>query len=284
MRQGLSIIAFCLCLAWSATAMAQLDAGVSRLAKSIAAQEELNADLRLATPRATQEADQESARLDDDERNLEAAAVTMSALRQARFDADTRRTRLAGVQDRADFFAEEVRSLDREIALLAQQPPAPPDSLEAYAAALRMAKLRQLRDRMQETVDLYRKSAIAIAGQLDTLNQRLALLQARVDLARSTKRPSSMPTRERALSVNSSCGPGARACGWPTKPAASNRVPRPTASASVRSSCRPIPPFCAAICALPTSTFWASSGSSPTSRASPPLRRASCRVGSRPMA
>ena len=44
------------------------------------------------------------------------------------------------------------------------------------------SKLRQLRDRTQETVDLYRQSAVAIAGQLDTLNQRLALLQARARL------------------------------------------------------------------------------------------------------
>ena len=63
-------------------------------------------------PRAQQEADQEAARLDQDERDLEAAGVTMSALRQARFDADTRRTRLAGVEDRARFFTDEVRKLD----------------------------------------------------------------------------------------------------------------------------------------------------------------------------
>ena len=182
MRQGLCCIAICLGLAWSASAAAQQDAGISRLVRAIASQEELNADLQLATPRAAQEALQEAAQLDEDERNLDGAGVTMSALRQARFDADTRRTRFAGVEDRAEFFAGEVRALDREIAVLAQQPPAPQDSLEAYAAELRMSRLRQLRDRMQETVDLYRKSAAAIAGQLDTLNQRLALLQARVRL------------------------------------------------------------------------------------------------------
>ena len=169
-------------LAWAATALGQQDVGISRLGRAIAAQEELNADLRLATPRATQEADQEAARLDQDERDIEAAGITMSALRQARFDADTRRTRLAGVQDRAGFFIDEVRALDREIALVAQQPPAPADSLEAYARDLRLNKLRRLRDRTQETVDLYRQSAVAIAGQLDTLNQRLALLQARARL------------------------------------------------------------------------------------------------------
>ena len=182
MRQGLCCIAICLGLAWSASAAAQQDAGISRLVRAIASQEELNADLQLATPRATQEALQEAAQLDEDERNLDGAVVTMSGLRQARFDADTRRTRLAGVEDRAEFFAGEVRALDREIAVLAQQPPPPQDSLEAYAAKLRMSRLRQLRDRVQETVDLYRKSAAAIAGQLDTLNQRLALLQARVRL------------------------------------------------------------------------------------------------------
>src|SRR3954452_10014054 len=182
MRPGAPLLALVLALAWAATAVAQQDAAISRLGKVIAAQEQLNADLRLAAPRAAQEADQESARLDQDERDVEAAGVTMSDLRQARFDADTRRTRLAGVQDRAGFFADEVRSRDREIALVAQQPPAPADSLEAYAGDLRLSKLRQLRDRTQDTVDLYRQSAVAITGQLDTLNQRLALLQARVRL------------------------------------------------------------------------------------------------------
>ena len=185
MRPGhpfIALVVLGLCLAWARTAMAQQDVGIARLGRAIAAQGELNADLRLATPRAQQEADQEAKRLDQDESDLEAAGVTMSALRQARFDADTRRTRLAGVEDRARFFTDEVRKLDREMALLAQQPPAPADSLEAYAAGLRLDKLRQLRDRTQETVDLYRQGAVAIAGQLDTLNQRLALLQARARL------------------------------------------------------------------------------------------------------
>src|SRR3954471_17145431 len=110
MRPGAPLLA--LVLAWAATAVAQQDAAISRLGKVIAAQEQLNADLRLAAPRAAQEAEQEAARLDQDERDVEAAGVTMSDLRQARFDADTRRTRLAGVEDRAGFFADEVRSLD----------------------------------------------------------------------------------------------------------------------------------------------------------------------------
>ena len=171
-----------LCLTWAVAATAQQDAGIARLGRAIDAQEELNGDLRLAGPRAQQEADQEAARLDQDERDLEAAGVSMAALRQARFDADTRRTRLDGAEDRARFFADEVRKLDGEIALVAQQPPAQADTLEGYAANLRLSKLRQLRDRTQETVDLYRENAAAIAGQLDTLNQRLALLQARARL------------------------------------------------------------------------------------------------------
>ena len=177
-----ALVVLGLCLIMVGMASAQQDAGIARLGRAIGAQEELNADLRLAGPRAQQEADQEAARLDQDERDLEAAGVTMSALRQARFDADTRRTRLAGAEDRARFFTDEVRKLDAEIALVAQQPPAPADSLEAYAASLRLSKLRQLRDRTQETVDLYRQSAVAISGQLDTLNQRLSLLQARARL------------------------------------------------------------------------------------------------------
>src|SRR5690349_20375198 len=103
-------------LAWAAPGAAQEETGVARLGKAIAAQEALNADLRLATSRAQREADQEAARLDQDERDLGAAGITMAALRQARLDDDAQRTALTGVEDRARFFAEEVDRLDRDIA------------------------------------------------------------------------------------------------------------------------------------------------------------------------
>ena len=80
----------------------------------------------------------------------------MSALRQARLDADTRRTRLAGVEDRARFFADEVAKLDREIA-------ASPSNRHSggqpggLCPGVRLGKLRELRDRTQDTVDLYRR-------------------------------------------------------------------------------------------------------------------------------
>ena len=114
-----ALVVLGLCLIMVGMASAQQDAGIARLGRAIGAQEELNADLRLAGPRAQQEADQEAARLDQDERDLEAAGVTMSALRQARFDADTRRTRLAGAEDRARFFTDEVRAEIQQIAAIA---------------------------------------------------------------------------------------------------------------------------------------------------------------------
>ena len=181
-RLSATLAALALCVAWAAPLSAQEDTGIARLGKAIDAQEALNADLRQATPRTQREAEQEAAQLDENERDLEAAGITMATLRQARLDAETRRTALSGVQDRARFFTDEVRTLDRDIGALAQQPPPQADSLEAYAAKVRLEKMQELRDRTQETVDLYRQSAAAIADRLESLEQRLALLQARVRL------------------------------------------------------------------------------------------------------
>src|SRR5688572_23923851 len=87
-------------------ALAQEDVGILRLARAIAAQERLNADLRTSAPRLEAEAAAESERLARDEASLREADVSLAALRQARFEADTRRTRLAATASRIEFFAD----------------------------------------------------------------------------------------------------------------------------------------------------------------------------------
>ena len=167
---------------FAAPVLAQQDIGIARLAQAIEAQQGLNGDLRLAVPRIEQETEQEAQRLEQDERQLGEDNVTMAVLRQARHDADTRRTRLAAAQGRAVSFAAEVAKLDQQIGAVKQQAPPPEASLEGYAAAVKLRLLGELRALTQETVDLYRQAAIHIGQRLDTLNERLALLQSRARL------------------------------------------------------------------------------------------------------
>ena len=163
------------------TAAAQEDVGILRLTRAIAAQERLNADLRASAPRLEAEAASESERLERDEADLREADVSLTALRQARFDADTRRTRLTATESRIAYFEEELAKISAQIVPLQQDGTAPTD-LEGYAANLRVDLSRQLQAAIQATIDLLRQSAALLDRRLDLLADRVALLQARLRL------------------------------------------------------------------------------------------------------
>lgn len=161
---------------------AQEDVGILRLTRAIAAQERLNADLRTAAPRLEQEAAAESERLGREEAASAPGELSLTALRQARFEADTRRTRLAATASRIGFFEDELRKLDAQILPLQQAATATPADLEAYAANLRLDLLQQLRTATLATIDLLRESATLLSRRLNILTDRIALLQSRLRL------------------------------------------------------------------------------------------------------
>ena len=122
------------------------------------------------------------------------------ALRQARFDADTRRTRSPASRTPGQLSSpRSSRKLDREIALSRRSRRPRRQSRGSMRPGCGWASSGSCASDPGDRRPV-RQSAIAIAGQLDSLNQRLALLQARVRLGSSTKRPSSMADpRARAL-------------------------------------------------------------------------------------
>ena len=114
----------------SAPAMAQDDTSVTRLTRSIKGQEQLNADLRAGMPRMQQETAGEGERLSAEEANVDGTDLSINALRQARFEADTRRTRLAATDSRVSYFRDELAKIDTQIAQLTPLAPATPTTLE----------------------------------------------------------------------------------------------------------------------------------------------------------
>lgn len=166
----------------AAPAMAQDDTSVTRLTRSIKGQEQLNADLRAGMPRMQQETAAESERLSAEEASVDGTDLSINTLRQARFEADTRRTRLAATDSRLDYFRDELAKIDTQIAQVTPLAPATPATLEEYAAGVRLELLQELRAATQATLDLLRQGAAEITSRLALLNERVALLQARIRL------------------------------------------------------------------------------------------------------
>lgn len=177
-----SLVAAMTWLTLLAPAAAQEDFSITRLARSIQGQEQLNTDLRAGVPRMREERAAEAQRLDTEEADQDGASLTVTALRQARLEADTRRTRLAAMESRIDYYNDELAKLDARIAELAPNVPAAPTTLEEYAASVRMRLLRQFRDTTQETLDLLHQGGDHTSARLALLNNRVALLEARIRL------------------------------------------------------------------------------------------------------
>ena len=163
-------------------AQAQEDFSITRLARSIQSQEQLNADLGAGVPRMRQERAKEAERLDAEEADADGRSLTITALRQARLEADTRRAQLAAMDSRIGFFANELAKLDRRIAELTPKVPSAPATLEEYAAGVQLGLLQQLRATTQRTLDLLHEGSDQITARLALLNNRVALLEARIRL------------------------------------------------------------------------------------------------------
>ena len=83
----ISLLAAAIWLALPLPATAQEDFSITRLSRSIQGQEQLNADLRAGMSRMRQERASEAARLNAEEADPDGSSLTISALRQARFEA-----------------------------------------------------------------------------------------------------------------------------------------------------------------------------------------------------
>lgn len=178
----LRLAALLLLLLGSPAARAQEDVGILRLSRAIAAQEQLNADLRTAAPRLKADAAAESLRLSREEAGDADGDITLAALRQARFEADSARTRLSVTQSRQAALDSDIAKLDQYIADATKAAAADPGTLEAFAAGVLLDRLRQLRAARQETADLQRESARLLQQRMGLLRDRAALLQARIRL------------------------------------------------------------------------------------------------------
>ena len=178
-----SWLALPLLLILAATApRAQEDVGILRLSRAIMAQEQLNGDLRTATPRLKRDATVESERLSREEAGAADGDITLAALRQARFEADSARTRLSVTQSRITALDNDIARLDRELVEAGKAAAADPGSLEAFVAGVRIDRLRQLRAATQETSDLQRENARLLQQRVGLLRDRAALLEARIRL------------------------------------------------------------------------------------------------------
>lgn len=177
-----ALIALLAAAAAAAPAAAQEDVGVARVTRAIKAQEQLNADLRTAAPQLEREAAAENDRLGREEAGAGGGEVSIAALRQARFEADTGRTRLAATESRIRYFQDEIAKLDQQVAAAEQAARADPGSLETYAVGVRLDLLRRLRASTQETADLLRQGTDLLRRRVGLLADRAALLQARIRL------------------------------------------------------------------------------------------------------
>lgn len=165
------------------SAAAQEDVGIARLTRALAAQDRLNADLKTSAPRLEAEAAAEGERLGREEADPRAGDASLAALRQARFEADTRRTRLAGTASRIGFFEDELAKLNARIVPVQQAATDVPADLEGFATNTRLSLLRGLQTATQTTVDLLRQSAALLETRLDLLTDRVTLLQSHLRLA-----------------------------------------------------------------------------------------------------
>ncbi len=178
----ISLLAAAIWLALPLPATAQEDFSITRLSRSIQGQEQLNADLHAGMSRMRQERASEAARLNAEEADPDGSSLTITVLRQARFEADTRRTRLGAMESQIGYFDDELKKLNSRIAELTSKVPAAPTTLEEYAAGVQLGLLQQLRDTTQQTLDLLHQGGTEISARLALLNNRVALLEGRIRL------------------------------------------------------------------------------------------------------
>ena len=187
--------------------------GISRLARAIAAQEELNA--RPAARRRREPRRKPIRRRRGSTRTSGTSRRRASRCRPCAKPGSTPTPGGRGSPAARTGPASSSTRYARSIVRSPWSPSSrrrPPTAWRRMRPTLRLNKLRRLRDRMQETVDLYRQSAVAIAGQLDTLNQTAGVAAGPGPPGRGRRiEPSSTPTRVRGLCGSSSSEPGVRA-------------------------------------------------------------------------
>ena len=175
-----AVLALGLFLGQTASAHGAATPDLVGIARAIDVQEELNAELATAVPRLAREALDDEEELDRQEAD-QTTVPTLDQLREARFEADARRTRLGATGVRIEGLRAQQRDLAARIAALDRT--AADDTLESYAAGVELEMLRRLSQLVQDSIDRSLEAQKLQAQRLDTLLATVALLESRVRLA-----------------------------------------------------------------------------------------------------
>jgi hypothetical protein len=226
-----------------------------------------------------EEAREETDRLRQDEAMLDSIKTTVVDLHQLRSEIDGRKIRLQAVDDRIGYAKAQMLRVEDVINAVSRTTPAEPTTLEELAQIVKLRRLRDLHKQMANSIELLNHGRSALLRRLALLEERLAMAQARSQIAsfeeakELAQDPGAVALRQVVTRLVDD------SVRWGTRPRTSLRPNFGRAATCCR--CRPIGPFYDPICGRVTSSCWAStlrSSSSRHSLSSLPFRCGSSRT------